>query len=104
MYISRREASRQKSRLRQNNLRAKLAAGFIDNFYDICSRMSSVDLHKEYKRRCFIVGKPILVLRGEEKIPAFAVDIDKDYGLKVRYENGKTETLSAGEVSIRPEE
>ena len=89
---------------RQNKLRSKLAAGFSYNFYDNFSRLSAVDLHKEYKRRCFIVGKPIYVLRGEEKVPAFAVDIDKDYGLKVRYEDGKTEILSAGEVSIRPGE
>ncbi len=92
------------SERRQNNLRAKLAAGFIDNFYDVCSRLSAVDLHKEYKRRCFIVGKPIYILRGEEKIPAVGLDIDREYGLKVRYEDGKTETLSAGEVSIRPGE
>ena len=85
---------------RQNNLRAKLASGFIDSFYDICSS-GQADFYKEYKRRCFIIGTPIYVLRAEEKIPAMALDIDRDFGLKVRYENGKTEVLSAGEVSIR---
>lgn len=87
---------------RQNHLRAKLAAGFIDNFYRICTSLSAVDLHKEYKRRCFIVGKPIYILRGEERIPAMALDIDRDFGLKVEYEDGRKEILSAGEVSIRP--
>ncbi len=86
---------------RQKNLRARLAAAFIDNFYDICNSLPVEDLYKEYKRRCFIVRKPIYVLRGEERIPAMALDIDRDFGLKVRYENGKMEVLSAGEVSIR---
>ncbi len=87
---------------RIKNLRAELAAAFIEHFYQLCSDLFSATLHKEYKRRCFVVGKPIFVLRGEERIPATALDIDKEFGLKVRYEDGKTAVLSAGEVSIRP--
>ncbi|MDO4206335.1 MAG: biotin--[acetyl-CoA-carboxylase] ligase, partial [Lachnospiraceae bacterium] len=86
---------------RQKNLRARLAAAFIDNFYDICSSLPVEDLYKEYRRRCFIIGKAIYVLRGTERIPAMALDIDRDFGLKVRCEDGKMEVLSAGEVSIR---
>ncbi len=86
---------------RQKHLRARLAAAFIDNFYDICSSLPVEDLYKEYKRRCFIIGKAIYILRGMERIPAIALDIDRDFGLKVRCEDGKMEVLSAGEVSIR---
>ena len=87
---------------KQKNLRSKLAALFIRYFYDLCQDLSGKQLYREYKDRCFLIGEPIYVLRGEEKILATAVDIRRNFGLLVRYEDGKEEVLSAGEVSIRP--
>ena len=88
---------------RQKDLRSRLAAAFIREFYSAVSDLSSRRLYEEYKKRCFIPGKRIFVLRGEERIPAEALDINEDFALLVRYEDGKCEALRAGEVSIRPE-
>ena len=36
-------------------------------------------------------------------MPAKAMDLDRNFGLKIRWEDGQEETLFAGEVSIRAE-
>jgi len=55
----------------------------------------------EYRRHCISCQRPVLLIRGEEKISAFAQGIDEDYALIVRHENGRTETIRTGEVSLR---
>ena len=42
-------------------------------------------------------------IEGNRLSPAEALDINEDFALLVRYEDGKCEALRAGEVSIRPE-
>lgn len=56
---------------------------------------------REYRSACVTLGKQILLLRAGESKPAFALDIDDDAGLIVRYEDGTTGTVSSGEVSVR---
>ncbi len=87
---------------KQKNLRSRLAASFIEHFYRISKDLSGNTLLKEYKERCFLIGKEIDVLRGEEMIPATALDLTGNYGLLVSYKDGRTEVLSAGEVRVRP--
>ena len=56
---------------------------------------------EEYKRSCINLKRPVLLIRGEEKIKAYAEDIDENYELMVRHENGQIETIKTGEVSLR---
>ena len=56
---------------------------------------------EEYRRRCVNLGRPVRVLRGDTVRQAMALDIDEQFGLSVRYENGETETVRSGEVSVR---
>ena len=56
---------------------------------------------EEYKRSCINLKRPVLLIRGEEKIKAYAEDIDENYALMVRHENGQMETIKTGEVSLR---
>ena len=88
---------------RQKNLRARLAAEYIQNFYEICQNLSGRQLYREYTDRCFIIGQLVYVLKGEERIPAVALDIRPDFSLLVQYDDGREEALAAGEVSIRPD-
>ncbi len=55
----------------------------------------------EYRKRSVVVGKNINVHKKEGIKKAFALDIDDRCNLKVQYENGETETLSFGEISVR---
>lgn len=56
---------------------------------------------EEYKRSCINLKRQVLLIRGEEKIKAYAEDIDENYALMVRHENGQMETIKTGEVSLR---
>ena len=66
-------------------------------------RNSWQSLHSRlrYRKRSFVPGKRIYVLKNGEKTPALALDIDAENHLLVRYADGREEALSTGEVSIR---
>ena len=65
---------------------------------------------KTYRKKSMLIGRDVLVFRGTYRedptkemdgIPAKVNGIDDDGGLMVTYEDGSTETLTTGEVSIR---
>ena len=85
----------------EKDLKQKLAAAIINNFFDIYNNIESSDFMQKYKQKSCILGKEIFVLRNETKTKATVLDIDEKAGLVVKYENGEVETLSSGEVSIR---
>lgn len=87
---------------RQRDLRSRIAAAFLKSFHDVCADLDSGGFAEEYRRRSLLVGQSILVLRGGDTRPATACDIDGECRLLVRYEDGSTEALSSGEVSVRP--
>ena len=55
----------------------------------------------EYRKRSAVLGKEILVLKGENKIPAKALLIDDNFHLKVVYQDKSVEFLNSGEISIK---
>lgn len=80
-----------------------LAAALIESLYKmslglLCQK-ESILLH--YRKDCITVGKQILVLRAEEKHYGTAEAVLDDGSLLVRYEDGKQEAVSSGEVSVR---
>ena len=87
---------------RSRDLRSRIAASFLKHYYDIVEIGRLDGFAEEYKRRSFIIGERVNVLRGGSSRPAKALDIDDECRLIVEYEDGSKETLSSGEVSIRP--
>lgn len=57
----------------------------------------------ESRARSNVIGRNILVLRGSERYPARAIDIDDQGSLVVETEDG-IQTVRSGEVSVRWEE
>ena len=55
---------------------------------------------EEYKERSILMGREVSVLAEEGPYRAVVTDIDKE-GHLVLLREGKTEILSAGEVSVR---
>lgn len=55
-----------------------------------------------YRARSLVIGKDIQVLSPEGTKSAHALDVDEDCHLIVRYDDGRIENLSYGEISIRP--
>jgi BirA family biotin operon repressor/biotin-[acetyl-CoA-carboxylase] ligase len=57
-------------------------------------------LHR-YRADCLTAGHQVRLIQGERSVFAFAEGIDDDFGLMVRYEDGRRETVAWGEVSVR---
>lgn len=80
-----------------------LAAALVERF----SQMSGSLLTEKalwlqrYRENCVTIGKEVKVIRGDETKFAWALDVDEDGGLMVRFPGGKFETIYAGEVSVR---
>lgn len=87
--------------------RSELAAGIIDETLTAVENLHSEDFLREYRSKCFILGKDITVYpaAGAPGVKARAIDIDSCGGLVVEYMEGRLyrqmNTLTAGEVSIR---
>lgn len=86
---------------REYNLRNKLAAAVLRNFYDIYSDFPLKSFVKEYRELNFLIGREVSVLRGEKSELALVTGIDDNCKLRVKYRDGKEETLSSGEVSVK---
>lgn len=83
--------------------RARLAAQIIEEL-DLLRRAWPREKQKfldAYRRDNITVGREITVIRNTGEQRGTAVSIDEHFALNVRWEDGSTEKLSSGEVSIR---
>ena len=83
--------------------RGRLAAELIRNLSNVQPE-DSVACHlalEKYRKRCLTIGKRIQVLRAGQSRTGFAVDVSSDFGLLVRYDDGSSELVNSGEVSVR---
>lgn len=78
-----------------------LAAEVLNNLSASMDNLTDHSYLLEYKERSFLLGKEIYVLKGNETLPARAIDIDDRARLLVEYPDGRKEALSSGEVSVR---
>ena len=56
---------------------------------------------ERYRRYCVTLGRQVALVRGEKREEALALEIDDDFALVVLHPDGRKETVSAGEVSVR---
>lgn len=87
--------------IKKENLRNQLAGEIINQFMSYYRKIREREFLEEYKKRSFVVGKDISVLRMGQQRNAKALEVDDQCHLKVQYEDGTIEYLSSGEVSIR---
>ena len=45
--------------------------------------MDDPKLHDEYRRRCFLLGQPLIVRQGASRVRARAVDLTPDFKLVI---------------------
>ena len=86
----------------QGNIRNRLTAEILRELYDQFGRQTGEYYLSEYRKRQFLIDCDINVVKSERTIAARALGVDDRARLLVRYEDGTTEALSSGEVSIRP--
>ncbi|MCQ2431321.1 MAG: biotin--[acetyl-CoA-carboxylase] ligase [Clostridia bacterium] len=79
-----------------------LAAEILNRLARMLCDPCSADLLERYRGRSLLDGREILVRRctmgDSTEIPAVALGIDENAGLRVRYPDGTEESLSSGEV------
>ena len=96
----------------ENGGRNRLAAEILSRFFSylddrlVPAASSETDpvprYAYEYRRRCFVIGMDVDVLKaGSEPREAHVLGVDDECRLEVRYPDGTEEALSSGEISIR---
>ena len=86
---------------REENLRNKFIAEFLNIFFGYYESLSSKTHLQEYKEKSFVLGKEITIMQGEKTRYGMAIDIDENCNLIVELSDGKTEKLCSGEISVR---
>ena len=84
--------------------RAELSAAMIEELDALYTALKTGDTRgylDEYRRRCVTIGREVQLLWQDTKEKVMALDVDEEFGLVVRRENGKIETVRTGEVSVR---
>lgn len=87
--------------------RGQLAAEIFNETMLVLEDLQSKTFLREYRTKCFVLGKNILVHPNlnDNAVKARAIDIDENGGLVVEYLEGRKarqmETLTTGEVSVK---
>jgi len=83
--------------------REKVAAEMIRALHtmDLGLFFKKQEIMERYANNCITIGQSIQVLRAGEVRPGTALGVELDGSLLVRYENGESEAVSSGEVSVR---
>ena len=84
----------------KNEFAAAMIAA-LDTLYDDFRRGNIAGYVERYRRDCVTLGKEVQLLWQDVREKVFALDVDEQFGLVVRRENGKIETVRTGEVSVR---
>ncbi len=85
----------------KQELRSSLAAAFLQELFSEYARLDSRNFLDEYRRRSMVTGKSISVISPTLTRHGQAVAIDDDCRLVVRFDDGTTEHVSTGEISVR---
>ncbi|MBE6612118.1 MAG: biotin--[acetyl-CoA-carboxylase] ligase [Ruminococcaceae bacterium] len=81
-------------------MRIPLAQTIIRTFLGIIR--TNEPHYEEYRRRSMLIGKKVNVhqIHDGESLPATVIGIDEACRLEVKYEDGRLEALTAGEVTL----
>jgi len=86
---------------KERYIKEKVITELLNEFYIIYMNPAREELLAEYKKRSMVTGKNILILRNGGEEEAVVIDINDDYSLLVKKENGEIENLNTGDVSIK---
>ena len=83
------------------DLKELFVAEFLNEFYKIYVNLSSADFMKEYKAKCFCLGREISVISGDTVRQGTAISVDENARLLVKFSDNHEEFISNGEISIK---
>lgn len=88
----------------QKIARAALAAAMLeecDKLYAALLADETAEYLAEYRRRCVSIGREARLLWRDETETVLVLGVDDALGLVVQHDDGTTETIRTGEVSVR---
>ena len=78
----------------------RLAGAFLNRLMDYYT--GDMDRYTDqYRQRSLVAGRDVLILSPKGQVRARALDVDRECRLVVRYEDGREDRLSSGEISVR---
>lgn len=80
-------------------VRSELAARMLMYFWDLYESIEDLSFYEEYRRRCFLIGQPIVIKRNGSRTRAKAIGLTKDFKLIIELPDKTTIELPYGEVS-----
>lgn len=84
-----------------NDGKNRLAAEFLNRFMTYYTAPQKENYVENYRKRSFVIGKALQVISPGCTKKAVALDIDENCRLIVKYEDGRTERLSSGEIRVK---
>ncbi len=82
--------------------RSELAAEVVANVLKETEDLEGRAFLESYRRNSLVLGQRVEYTRGGSKYVATALEIDENGGLEVLRDDGIRETISAGEISVKP--
>ena len=84
--------------------RSRFCAELLNEINALYPLLGTGAFMAEYRARSNVIGRRVVVLRGDERYGATALDIDDGGSLIVRRDDGEIVTLHSGEISLRFED
>ena len=83
--------------------RSRVAAAMMDALFrmDAILLTEKAQILDTYRRDCITLNRDVSLVRGEEVRHGFALDVDEEGALIVRFEDGHTQAVNSGEISVR---
>ena len=83
-------------------LRNRLTALILGKLAACADNPGALEIYQKYRERSLTLGREITIIQpGTEPVHATAIDLERDYGLRVRGKDGSERILRSGEISIR---
>ena len=83
------------------DMRNRLAAEILNYYIDFYYNLESNTFFEDYHKRLMWINEKINVISAKKSTPATLLGIDTDCRLHVKYEDGREDFVSSGEISIR---
>lgn len=87
---------------RDHELRSQMAGAILNRFFAYYADLENKPFFGDYRRRSLVIGKRLIATEGSTTRPVTALDVEPDFTLKVREEDGSISRLSSGEVRVKP--
>lgn len=83
--------------------RSQLAAALIRALHHMSQTLTQekAAIMDRYRRDCVTLGREVLLIRADRQREAVALSLDDDGALTVRLPDGRLETVTSGEASVR---